>query len=150
MRVALNCFMEPVIGAARQGRPGFGVDRLQSWDRMRQDLQIDAGLVHLADAQRAEIVEPFDDIATRAGTAAELLDLGVLVMLFERDNVGLLGHFCLPPMPGARRLGSPNRAKVKPFGPTRHSIRALAGSDGAAARRRRLKLPTMRQITVPG
>jgi hypothetical protein len=44
---------------------------------MRQDLQIDAGLVHLTDAQFAEVVEPFDDITTRAGTAAELLDLGV-------------------------------------------------------------------------
>jgi len=63
---------------------------------MRQDLEIDAGLVHLADAQRAEIVEPLDDLATRAGTAAELLDLGVLVMLFERDDVGLLCHFCSP------------------------------------------------------
>src|SRR5271157_6243881 len=63
---------------------------------MRQDLQIDAGLVHLADAQRAEIVETLDDITTRAGTAAELLDLGVLVMLFERDDVGPLCHFCPP------------------------------------------------------
>ena len=74
--MALNRLIEPVIGAARQGRSGFGVDRLQSGDRMLQDLQIDAGLVHLADAQRAEIVEPLDDIATRAGTAAELFDLG--------------------------------------------------------------------------
>ena len=79
-----------------KGGPALGVDRLQSGDRVRQHLQIDAGLVHLADAQRAEIVEPLDDIATGAGTAAELLDLGVQVMLFERDDVGLLCHSCLP------------------------------------------------------
>ena len=62
--------MEPIIGAARQGRPGLGVDGLETGDRMRQDLQIDAGLVHLADAQRTDIVEPFDDITARAGAAA--------------------------------------------------------------------------------
>ena len=27
---------------------------------MRQNLQIDAGLIHLADAQRAEIIEPLN------------------------------------------------------------------------------------------
>jgi len=32
IRVALNRLMEPVIGAARQGRPGFRVDHLQSGD----------------------------------------------------------------------------------------------------------------------
>ena len=61
---------------------------------MRQDLQIDAGLVHLADAQGAEIVEPLDDLATGTWTRAERLDLGVLVMFFERDDVGLVCHSC--------------------------------------------------------
>src|SRR5882724_9803385 len=69
---------------------------------MRQDLQIDARLVHLADAQRAKIVEPLDDISTRARTAAELLHLGILVVLFERDDVAFLCHSCL------RRMRSPS------------------------------------------
>jgi hypothetical protein len=109
---------------------------------MRQDLQIDAGLVHLADAQRAEIVEPFDDITTSAGAAAELLDLGVLVMPFERDDVGLLCYFCPPSLCLARagpvRQG---RAKIKPSRRTKHSISAAppAGSDGAAAVNRAVK-----------
>src|SRR5215831_7414437 len=63
---------------------------------MGQDLQIDAGLIHLADAQCAEIVEPLDDVATRTRTRAQLLDLRVLVMFFERDDVGLLCHSCPP------------------------------------------------------
>jgi hypothetical protein len=63
---------------------------------VRQDLQIDASLIHLADAQRAEIIEPLDDVGTRAGTRTELLDLRVLVMFFERDDVGLLCHFYPP------------------------------------------------------
>ncbi len=125
IRVALNRLMKPVIGPARQRRPGFGVDRLQSGDRMRQDLQIDAGLIHLADAQRAEIVEPLDDITTSPGTAAELLDLGVEVMLFERDDVGLLCHFCPPSLCLARAgLVRQGRAKIKPSRWTRHAISA--------------------------
>ena len=63
---------------------------------MRQDLQIDAGLIHLADAQRAEIIEPLNDIGTRARTRTELLDLRVLVMFLERNDVGLLCHPCPP------------------------------------------------------
>ena len=46
---------------------------------MRQDLQIDAGLIHLADAQRAEIIKPLNDVATRTRTRTKLLDLRVLV-----------------------------------------------------------------------
>src|SRR6202047_1120420 len=73
---------------------------------MRQDLKIDAGLPPPGDARRAEIVEPLDDLATRAGTAAQLLQLGVLVMLFERDDVGLCRHsyppLRLPPSRSAR------------------------------------------------
>src|SRR5215469_1395016 len=63
---------------------------------MRQDLQIDAGLIHLADAQCAEIVKPLNDLATRAWTRAELFDLRVLVMFFERDDVRLLCHSRVP------------------------------------------------------
>ncbi|MBV8399540.1 MAG: hypothetical protein JOZ17_12480 [Acetobacteraceae bacterium] len=92
---------------------------------MRQDLQIDAGLVHLADAERPEIIEPLDDFTTSAGTAAELLDLGVQVMLFERDDVGLLCHSCPPSLCLARAgLVRQDRAKIKPSHRTRHSISA--------------------------
>src|SRR5262245_36455523 len=76
---------------------------------MRQDLQIDAGLTHLADAQRAEIIEPLNDIATRARARTELLDLRVLVMLFERDDVGLLCHSCPPSYVSCRRCSSGQR-----------------------------------------
>src|SRR5215472_11963251 len=107
--MALHRFVEPVIGAACQWRPGFGIDRLQPGDRMRQDLQIDAGLIHLANAQRAEIVEPLDDLATRPGTPGERLDLRVLVMFFERNNVGLLCHSSPPSIPASSRPIRPRR-----------------------------------------
>jgi hypothetical protein len=35
IRMALHRLIQPVIGASRQGRPGFGIDRLQPGDRMR-------------------------------------------------------------------------------------------------------------------
>src|SRR5258708_30277052 len=61
-----------------------------------KQLHVDAGHIHLADAQRAEIIKPLDDVGTRAGTRTELLDLRVLVMFFERDDVGFLCHFYPP------------------------------------------------------
>jgi hypothetical protein len=33
--MALHRLIQAVVGAARQGRPGFGIDRLQPGDRMR-------------------------------------------------------------------------------------------------------------------
>jgi hypothetical protein len=77
---------------------------------MRQHLQIDAGLVHLAQPQRAEIVEPLD-FATRPEPQAELLDLGVLVMFFECYNVGLLCHCVLPSLCSAG-AGDPAAAVI--------------------------------------
>jgi hypothetical protein len=38
--------------------PQFRIELLQARHRMRQHLQVDAGLVHLAQSQFAEIVEP--------------------------------------------------------------------------------------------
>src|SRR5262245_6095152 len=80
---------------------------------MRQDLQIDASLIHLADAQRAEIIEPLNDIAARARARTELLDLRVLVMLFERDDVGLLCHSCSPSYASCRRRSSGQRPPAR-------------------------------------
>jgi hypothetical protein len=62
-------FMQPVVGAARQWHSGRGIDRLQAGHRMRQHLKIDAALVHLAQAKRAEVVEPLFEAACPAGRA---------------------------------------------------------------------------------
>ena len=51
--------MQPVVDAARQRHAGRGVDALQTGDRMRQHLKIDAAFVHFCEPQCAEIVEPF-------------------------------------------------------------------------------------------
>jgi hypothetical protein len=53
---------------------------------MRQNLQVDPRLIHFLEAQRADIVEALDDVAAGAG-AAEPLQLGILVMLLQRDDV---------------------------------------------------------------
>jgi hypothetical protein len=67
--MATHCLIEPVIGAARQGGPASASTACSpgiECDRTSRSMPVDAGLVHLTDAQRAEIVEPFDDITTRA------------------------------------------------------------------------------------
>src|SRR3954447_3182040 len=65
---------------------------------MRQHLEINAGVVHLAQPQFAEIVEPVDQLARpdRVGAAGRLLDLGVEGMLFEGEDVRFRRHI-MPP-----------------------------------------------------
>jgi hypothetical protein len=62
---------------------------------MRQNLQVDPRLVHLPEAQRAEVVEPLDDVAA-GPRAAELFHLGIEVMLLQSDDIGLCRHFGPP------------------------------------------------------
>ena len=63
---------------------------------MRDDLDVDPGLVHLLEAQRAEIAEALGHAgaAARPGVVGRefRLDLGVEEMLFERDDERLGGH----------------------------------------------------------
>ncbi len=92
--------VEAVVDATRQRHAGCGIDRLQSRDRMRQDLQVDAGFVHLLEAQRAQIVEPLDNVAAGAG-AAEPLHLGIEVMFFQSDDIGFCRHL-RPPLVGSQ------------------------------------------------
>ena len=98
--MALHRLVETVVDAARQRHSGRGVDPLEAGDRMRQHLEVDAGFVHLLEAQGAEIVEPLLDAARRtagARPAGVPLYLGVLIMLFERNDVGFVhGHRFLP------------------------------------------------------
>ena len=96
--VRTDRLVEPVIGAARQSDGGLRVELLQPGIGVRQHLHIDAGLVHLSEAQFADIVEPLDD-PRRIGrllTDGVTLHLGVEVMLFQGDDVGF-GRHCAPP-----------------------------------------------------
>ena len=75
-------------GELKQHRGG-GVDPLQARVGVRENLQVDAGLVHLFEPQGADIVETLGDAA-----AAMLLQLAILVMFFERDDVRFGRHYC--------------------------------------------------------
>ena len=65
---------------------------------MRQNLQVDAGGIHLGDPPLTDIVEAFGDPrrVLRVGSGVELLNLGVEIVLLERDNVRLCRHSLLP------------------------------------------------------
>ena len=56
---------------------------------MRENLQVDAGLIHLFEPQGPDVVETLGDAA-----APMLLQLAILVMFFERDDVGFGRHYC--------------------------------------------------------
>ena len=91
--------VEAVIGLAGESDSALGVHLLHRGRAMRQHLNIDAGLVHLLDAQLAEVAEPLGNARRRTGARiggrVKRLHLGVQVMLFEGDDERLLGHECL-------------------------------------------------------
>ena len=62
--------MQPVVDAARDRGRGFGGQLLRRGRAVREHLHVDAGLVHLLDAQRAEIVQPVVLLAGPAGFTA--------------------------------------------------------------------------------
>ena len=92
-------FIEPVVGAARQPDGGLGIQFLQPRIGVRQDLQIDARLVHFPQSQLADIVETLDD-PWRIGPVQSgdvPLHLRVEIMLLQRDDVGFRCHSLLLP-----------------------------------------------------
>ena len=74
---------------------------------MREHLDVDAGLVHFLEAQRAEIEQLLDLQPGRAGLAAGkgLGELLVPIVLLERDHrtMRFLEHACLPVSATVRR-----------------------------------------------
>ena len=64
---------------------------------MRQDLHVDPGCIHLADADVEEIIKPFPDRRGRIGGGmAEMLgQVAVHEVFFDRDDLvcpGRVGH----------------------------------------------------------
>ena len=74
----------------RAGEIGGDVGRklLRRWRAMREHLDVDTGLVHFLDAQRAKIVKPlFGLVATASFQADEMLgQLPVPIMFFDGDD----------------------------------------------------------------
>ena len=99
--VRLHGGVQPVVDAPRQ-RHGVGAGQLLGRGRaMRQHLDVDAGLVHLLDAQLAEIVQPLRGIARPPGFDARIgrRQFGIPIVLLQRDDwtFRLLHHDVLCP-----------------------------------------------------
>ncbi len=88
--------LQPVVRRARDRGRGLGIEALRRRRGVRQHLQVDAGFVHLADAQRADIVEPLAQrrIARFGPGLLEMArHLGIEVVLFECDDLRFgFGH----------------------------------------------------------
>ena len=76
---------------------------------MRENLQVDAGLVHLFEPQGADVVETLGD-----ATAPMLLQLAILVMFFERDDMGFGRHYC-PSLGDGFRSSASRRQLSMPY-----------------------------------
>ena len=93
--VGLHHAMHPVVALARHADRGLAGDALRRWRALRQHLVVDAGLVHLLETQRPQIVEPGADMIVLAAlhVAGHRGDhVGVVIMLLERDDIRLAGH----------------------------------------------------------
>src|SRR5687768_11130457 len=80
---------EAIVDAGDQRRAGVGGQLLAGRRAVRQDLDVDAGLVHLLDAQRAEIVQARVDVArpSRLDAGVGLGELLVPVVLLNGDDL---------------------------------------------------------------
>ena len=91
---------EAVIDPARDIGRDVGRQLLGRGRAVRQHLDVDAGLVHLLDAERAEIIEPLVGLVAAAGfrTGKMLGELGVPIMLFDGDDrtIRLFEHDVYP------------------------------------------------------
>src|SRR4249920_3712755 len=103
---------------------------------MRQHLQVDAGLVHLLQPPRAEVVQPLEHLRV-AHLRAALLEvaryLGVPVMLLERDHLHRLppprlrySIISQPPSMPPRCAKCATPVPVTPVTPKNNSIAANA------------------------
>src|SRR5205085_6603106 len=80
---------QPVVRGARNGRCRVGVEALRRRRAVREHLDVDADFVHLADAQRADIVQPLAQrriARLRPAFLPVLRDFRVYVMLFECND----------------------------------------------------------------
>jgi hypothetical protein len=84
IRMRTHRFVQVIVRAPRQPHRAFRVEILGRRRGLRHHLKIDAGLVHLADAQRAHVTQTLG----RPRLAVPRADqLGRPEMLFEGDDV---------------------------------------------------------------
>ena len=69
---------------------------------MRQDLHVDAGLVHLLEAQLAEVMQALEHLRIASGFEPDvtLFELSIPIVLLQRDDraIRFLHHDALSPI----------------------------------------------------
>ena len=100
LRILGDLGVQAIVDAPRERGRGFGRQFLRRRRAERDHLHVDADVVHLLDAQRAEIVQPLLLLARPAGFAADvsLRQFLVPVMLFDGDDrtMRFTKHLCFP------------------------------------------------------
>ena len=88
LRVGRAHLGQAIVDRAREVGGDFDRKLLRRRRAVREHLDVDAGLVHFLDAQRAEIVEPLVGLVAAAGfRAGEMLgQFRIPIMLFDGDD----------------------------------------------------------------
>ena len=90
---------QPIVDAPPDLDRDVGLDHLQRGRTVREHLDVDAGLVHLLEAQFAEIVQTLDHFGIALDGLIIVGELLVPIVLFDGDDrtFRLLQHARLPP-----------------------------------------------------
>ena len=85
--VGFDRLLQPVVGANGQRHCDIGGEPVGRRRALRQHLEVDAGLVHLPQAQFPEVEKAFTQLGRAALSGGEVgRHLGVPVVLLERDD----------------------------------------------------------------
>ena len=106
LRIAPDEFREPVVGLPRHPYRRLRRELLGAGRAVRQHLDIDFGFIHFPQPQLSHIEQSAFDIGhALAFTAGEHgQQIGIPIMLFERDNERLVRRVVHAMTPGARKL----------------------------------------------
>ena len=84
--------MQPVVGLTRQPDRADRVEPVRAGGSLRDDLNVHACLVHLANAQLSQIQQAVTHLArTRFGSIKLRRNVGIPIVFFDRDDTRLAG-----------------------------------------------------------
>ncbi len=92
LRIRAHGLVQTIVRALRERDGDLRVHEVHSRRAVRQHLNVDAGFIHFADALRAEILEPGAQRRSLFGFAVMRGDLGVEVVLLDRDDLWFYFH----------------------------------------------------------
>ena len=91
-RVAAHSVVQAIVRATREAHRELRLHEMRPRRRVRKHLHVDAGVVHLLQPLRAEVLQPLSQLRPRFVGTIVGDDLAVEVVLFDGDDLRFLVH----------------------------------------------------------